>query len=71
MIELSNEMLITKDVYRALVDYGNILVIDLLRQAVNLEEKEDEEGEIYYTVREEFERLNFRMVNRRIIILKN
>ncbi|WP_321515408.1 hypothetical protein [Marinifilum fragile] len=59
MIELSNEMLITKDVYRALVNYGNILVVDLLRQAINLEEKEDEEGEIYYTVREEFERLNF------------
>jgi hypothetical protein len=59
MIELSNEMLITKDVYRALVDYGNILVVDLLRQAVNLEEKEDDIGEKYYTVREEFERLNF------------
>jgi len=59
MIELSNEMLITKDVYRALVDYGNILVIDLLRQAVNLEEKENDIGEKYYTVREEFERLNF------------
>lgn len=59
MIELSNEMLITKDVYNALVDYGNILVVDLLRHAVNLEEKEDEEGEKYYTVREEFQRLSF------------
>lgn len=59
MIELSNEMFITKDVYRALVDYGNILVVDLLRKAVNLEEKEDGDGEIYYTIREEFEKLNF------------
>ncbi|MBI9056970.1 MAG: hypothetical protein JEZ01_04285 [Labilibaculum sp.] len=59
MIELSNEMLITKDVYRALVDYGNILVVDLLKQVVNLEEKEDEYGERYYTVREEFQRLSF------------
>ncbi|MDE5418482.1 hypothetical protein L3049_10720 [Labilibaculum sp. DW002] len=59
MIDLSNEMYITKDVYRALVDYGNFLVVDLLRKAVNLEEKEDEEGEKYYTVREEFQRLSF------------
>lgn len=54
MIELSNEMYITKDVY----DSGNKLVVDLLRKAINLEEKEDD-GEKYYTVREEFERLNF------------
>lgn len=59
MIELSNEMYITKDVYRALVDYGNILVVNLLRKAINLEEKEDEDGEKYYTIREEFERLAF------------
>jgi len=59
MIELSNEMYITKDVYRALVDYGNLLVVDLLRKAINLEEKEDEDGEKYYTVREEFETLAF------------
>lgn len=59
MIELSNEMYITKDVYRALVDYGNILVVDLLRKAINLEEKEDDDGEKYYTIREEFETLNF------------
>ncbi|WP_321319247.1 hypothetical protein [Labilibaculum sp.] len=59
MIELSNEMYITKDVYRALVDYGNILVVDLLRKAINLEEKEDDDGEKYYTIREEFETLAF------------
>ncbi|RUT78423.1 hypothetical protein [Ancylomarina longa] len=59
MIELSNEMYITKDVYKALVDYGNILVVNLLREAVNLEEKVDEDGEEYYTVREEFETLNY------------
>jgi len=59
MIDLSNEMYITKSVYRALVDYGNILIVDLLRKAVNLEEKEDDDGEIYFTVREEFQRLSF------------
>ena len=59
MIELSNEMYITKDVYRALVDYGNILIVDLLRKAINLEEKEDDDGEKYYTIREEFETLAF------------
>lgn len=59
MIELSNEMYITKDVYGALVDYGNIHVVDLLRKAINLEEKEDEDGEKYYTIREEFETLAF------------
>ncbi len=59
MIELSNEMYVTKDIYRALVDYGNILVIDLLRKAINLEEREDNEGDKYYTVREEFQTLAF------------
>ncbi|WP_372640593.1 hypothetical protein [Ancylomarina sp.] len=59
MIELSNEMYITKDVYRALVDYGNLLVVDLLRKAINLEEKEDDDDEKYYTVREEFQTLAF------------
>ena len=59
MIELSNEMYITKDIYRALVDHGNILVIDLLRKAINLEEKVDDDGDKYYTVREEFQTLAF------------
>jgi hypothetical protein len=59
MIELSNEMYITKDVYRALVDYGNLLVVDLLRKAINLEEKEDDDGEKFYIVREEFQTLAF------------
>ncbi|PKQ62519.1 hypothetical protein BZG02_12410 [Labilibaculum filiforme] len=59
MIDLSNEMYITKDVYRALVDYGNILLVDLLRKAINLEEKEDEYGEIYISIREEFQTLAF------------
>jgi len=59
MIELSNEMYITKDVYRALVDYGQLLVVDLLRKAVNLEEKEDIDGEKYYSIRNEFERLAY------------
>jgi len=59
MIELSNEMYVTKDIYRALVDYGNILVVDLLRKAINLEEKEEDDGEKYYTIRDEFERLAF------------
>ncbi|WP_320018919.1 hypothetical protein [Labilibaculum manganireducens] len=59
MIELSNEMYVTKDIYRALVDYGNLLVVDLLRKAINLEEKEDEDGVKYYTIREEFETLAF------------
>jgi hypothetical protein len=34
MIELSNEMYVTKDIYRALVDYGDILVINLLRKSI-------------------------------------
>ncbi|MFA8436931.1 MAG: hypothetical protein ACEPOZ_20680 [Marinifilaceae bacterium] len=58
MITVKEQMIVTEYIYRALVNYGNIILEKLLRQAINLKAEEVEDGRIKYSVRNIFEFIN-------------